>query len=200
MDIMQQLRQIAQERELPVEELLREIEEALAASYKKFIGIPHGVPIQVSVRLDDAKGWTASVGKEVVGAVSDPSYQISLTEAKKRDADLEIGDFIEVEVDPNRFGRIAAQTFKQVLTQKMREAETRQIQDVFQEKVGEIVNGTVTRREGQNVYVLVNRVEAELPRREQVPTEPYRTNDLQQLIDAILHGPPPTLPASCNRT
>lgn len=178
MDIMQQLRQIAQEREIPVEELLREIEEALAASYKKFIGVPHGVDLQVSVKLDDVKGWTASVEKEVVGVVSDPNYQIGATEAKKRDAALEIGDTIAVEVDPNRFGRIAAQTFKQVLTQKMREAETRQIQDVFQEKMGEIVAGRVTRRESQNVYVDVNRVEAELPKREQVPTEPYRTNDL----------------------
>ncbi|PMW08845.1 transcription termination/antitermination protein NusA, partial [Pseudomonas sp. GW456-E6] len=78
-----------------------------------------------------------------------------------------------MEVDPNRFGRIAAQTFKQVLSQKLREAETRRIHDVFHEKMGDVVTGQVSRRDGQSIYINVNKVEAELPKREQVPTEPY---------------------------
>lgn len=173
MDILQQLNQIAQERDLPLEELQRELEEALAVAYKRFVGAAG----EVSVRLDPRKGWTASVEKEVVGIVSEPSYQISLVEARRRRADAEIGDFIPMEVDPNRFGRIAAQTAKQVLSQKLREAETRRIHDVFHERMGEVVSGQVTRREGQSIYVQVNKVEAELPRREQVPTEPYRAGD-----------------------
>jgi len=173
MDILQQLNQIAQERDISLEDLLREIEEALASSYKKYVGA-NG---EVSVHIDPKKGWTAFLEKEVVGMVSDPTLQMSITEAKKRKPDAEIGDFVEVEVDPNRFGRIAAATFKQVLTQKLREAETRQIYDVFNEKIGGVVPGTVTRKDGQSVYVQVNRVEAELPKREQVPTEPYRPND-----------------------
>lgn len=80
-------------------------------------------------------------------------------------------------VDPNTFGRIAAQTAKQVLQQKLRDAETRRIHDVFHEKIGEVVTGVVSRREAQSVFVQVNKVEAELPKREQVPTEPYRPND-----------------------
>lgn len=173
MDILQQLNQIAQERDLPLEELQRELEESLAIAYKRFVGATG----EVSVRLDPRKGWTASVEKEVVGIVSEPSFQMSLMEARKRKPDAEIGDFIPTEVDPNRFGRIAAQTAKQVLSQKLREAETRRIHDVFHEKIGEVVTGQVSRRDGQSVYVQVNRVEAELPRREQVPTEPYRPND-----------------------
>ncbi|HVL39149.1 MAG TPA: transcription termination factor NusA [Fimbriimonadaceae bacterium] len=173
MDILQQLNQIAQERDIPLEELLHEIEESLAVAYKKYVGATG----EVTVKIDPKKGWTAFLEKEVVGIVSEPSFQMSLLEARKRKPDAEVGDFIETEVDPNRFGRIAAQTFKQVLSQKLREAETRQIQEVFHEKMGEVVSGTVTRREGQSVYVQVNRVEAELPRREQVPTEPYRPND-----------------------
>jgi N utilization substance protein A len=102
---------------------------------------------------------------------------MSLTEALRRKPDAEVGDFIATEVDPNRFGRIAAQTFKQVLNQKLREAEQRKINEVFHEKMGDIVTGVVTRREGQSVFVNVNKVEAELPKREQVPTEPYRSND-----------------------
>ncbi len=173
MDILQQLNQIAQERDLPLEDLQRELEEALAVAYKRFVGAAG----EVNVKLDPTKGWTASVEKEVVGIVSEPSFQISLLEARKRKEDVEVGDFIPTDVDPNRFGRIAAQTAKQVLSQKLREAETRRIHDVFHEKMGEVVTGVVSRREGQSVYVQVNKVEAELPRREQVPTEPYRPND-----------------------
>lgn len=173
MDILQQLNQIAQERDLPLEELQRELEESLAVAYKRFVGAAG----EVAVKLDPRKGWTASVEKEVVGIVSDPSIQISLMEARKRKPDIEVGDYVAVEVDPNRFGRIAAQTAKQVLSQKLREAETRRIHDVFHERIGEVVTGSVSRRDGQSVYVQVNRVEAELPKREQVPTEPYRPND-----------------------
>jgi N utilization substance protein A len=173
MDILQQLNQIAQERDLPLEELQRELEESLAVAYKRFVGATG----EVNVKLDPRKGWTASVEKEVVGIVSEPSFQISLVDARKKRPDAEIGDFIPMDVDPNRFGRIAAQTAKQVLSQKLREAEHRRIHDVFHEKLGEVVTGVVSRKDGQSVYVQVNRVEAELPRREQVPTEPYRPND-----------------------
>jgi N utilization substance protein A len=175
MDILQQLNQIAQERDLPLEELQRELEEALGMAYKKFVNLPNETAVQV--KLDPRKGWTAAVEKEVVAVVTEPSHQISVIEAKRRDNAKEIGDFIPMEVDPNRFGRIAATTFKQVLSQKLREAEQRHIQEVFHESMGEVVTGTVTRRDGQSVYVQVGKVEAELPRREQVPTEPYRPND-----------------------
>ena len=173
MDILQQLNQIAQERDLPLEDLQRELEESLAIAYKRHVGATG----EVTVKLDPRKGWTANVEKEVVGIVSEPSFQIALSDARKKRPDAEIGDFIPMEVDPNRFGRIAAQTAKQVLSQKLREAEHRRIQDVFHEKLGDVVTGVVSRRDGQSVYVQVNRVEAELPRREQVPTEPYRPND-----------------------
>jgi len=173
MDILQQLNQIAQERDLPLEDLKRELEESLAQAYKKFVGAKG----DVTVHLDPRKGWTAFLEKEVVGFVTEPSFQIGIAEARKKKPDAEIGDFIPSEVDPNRFGRIAAQTFKQVLSQKLREAEHRHIHEAFHEKMGDVVSGTVTRREGQSVFIQINRVECELPKREQVPTEPYRPND-----------------------
>jgi N utilization substance protein A len=172
-DILAQLNQIAQEREIPLDDLLREIEESLAAAYKQFVGAKG----EVSVKIDPQKGWRAAVEKEVVGVVSEPSFQMSLVDARKRKPDAEVGDFIATEVDPDRFGRIAASKFKQVLTQKLREAETRQIHDEFHDKMGELVSGTVSRKDGQSVFIMVGKVEAELPRREQVPTEPYRPND-----------------------
>ncbi|MBS1718638.1 MAG: transcription termination/antitermination protein NusA [Armatimonadetes bacterium] len=174
MEIMQQLQQLAQERDIPVAELLKEIEQSLAAAYKQYVGARG----EVAVTIDSQKGFTAYIQKEVVGIVESPSFQMSITEARKRKADAEVGDFIETQVDPNQFGRIAAQTFKQVLSQKLREFEQRKIHDVFSEKMGEVVSGQVTRREGQSVFITVNnKVECELPKREQVPTEPYRPND-----------------------
>ncbi len=173
MDILQQLNQIAVEKDLSPEELLHEIEDSLAVAYKKFIG----TQCEVSVHIDPKEGWNLFVQREVVGIVNEPKVQISLAEARKRKPDAEIGDFIESKVDQNVIGRIGAQTVKQVLSQKLREAETRQIHDVFHERMGEVVSGTVSRKDGQSVFIQVNKVETELPKREQVPTEPYRPND-----------------------
>src|SRR5437763_14005647 len=102
MDILQQLNQIAVERDIPLEELLREIEESLAVAYKKFVGAPG----EVSVHIDPKKGWTAFLQREVVGVVTEPRFQMSVMEARKRKPEAEIGDFIETEIDPNVFGRI----------------------------------------------------------------------------------------------
>ncbi len=173
MDIMTQLRQIAQERDLSPQELLLEIEESLASAYKKHVGAVG----EVTVHIDPEKGWKCVLEKEVVGVLSDPSIQMSVLDARKKKPDAEIGDFIPIEVDPNSFGRIAASHFKQILSQKLREAEQRQINEVFHEKIGEIVPGVVSRKDEHSVVVQVGRAEAELPRREMVPTEPYRLND-----------------------
>ncbi|MFZ4507786.1 MAG: transcription termination factor NusA [Fimbriimonas sp.] len=174
MNVLQQLQQIAQERDIPLNELQHELEEALAIAYKKFIAVPNDTEIVVKIKLDPL---AASVAKEIVVSPINTRYQISVEDARKRQPGAQIGDTIEMAVNPNDFGRIAAQTFKQVLSQKLREAEQRRIHDVFHEKMGDIVTGTVARREGQSVYVLVNKIETELPKREQVPTEPYRPND-----------------------
>lgn len=173
MDILQQLNQIATERDIPLAELLHEIEESLAVAYRKFVGATG----EVTVKLDPKKGMTAFIEKEVVGEVLESAVQISLVDARRKRADAEVGDFVAVEVDPNRFGRIAASTFKQVLNQKLREAEHRQINEVFHEKIGDVMTGVVKRKDDHAVYVEINNVEVELPRREQVPTEPYRAND-----------------------
>lgn len=173
MDILQQLKQVATERDIPVEELVHELEQALAVSYRKSVG---GTG-EVVAKLDGKKGWTMTIEKEVVGEVLDPSYQMSIVDALKRRPDVEIGDTVPVEVDPNRFGRIAASTFKQVLQQKLREAEVRKIHSTFSDSIGEVTSGVVSRREEGVVMIQVDKLEAELPKWEQVPTEPYRPND-----------------------
>lgn len=174
MDIFGTLNQIATERDIPVQELVHELEEAVAVAYKKYVGSQG----EVTIKIDAKKGWVAAIEKEVVGEVMDPNLQIGVREARKAHPDAEIGDFVPVEVDTSRFGRIAAQTAKQVLHQKLREAEHRRVTGVFADKLNDIITGTVVRREDQNIFVEVNRVEAKLPKWEQVPTEPYRVNDM----------------------
>jgi N utilization substance protein A len=176
MDFMAQLHAIAQERDLPVEELQKDLEEALAAAYKQFSGAREAREgeIQVKVNLNPL---SAAVGKEVVGVVTDDRRQIGIEEARKREPAIEVGELVFIPVDPLQFGRIAAQTTKQVLQQKLRDSERTRIQTVFTEKLGDVVSGVVTRYEGSSIYVQVNKVEAELPKREQVPTENLRTND-----------------------
>lgn len=179
MDIVQHLKQIANERELPLDELTAELEDALAVAYKKY----KNVNGEVTLRLTNKVQSGAVIEKEVVGEVLEPSLQIALTDAQKKRPDVQIGDFVDIEVDPNLFGRIAAQTFKQVLQQKMREAELRRLHDQFSELVGEVVSGIVTRREEQSVLLQVNnRHEIVVPRREQVPTDDYRPNERMRVL------------------
>jgi N utilization substance protein A len=175
MEIMQQLNQIATERDIPVGELITDFEESLAVAYKKYVNVSNEV--QITIVLDRKNILNMSVMKEVVGEVINPALHVPLVTARKVDPEAEIGSFVPVKIDPEKFGRIAATTFKQVLAQKMRDSEKRRITDVFEEKLNDIVAGQVVRREDQNVFVQVNKVEAKLPKWEQVPTEPYRPND-----------------------
>lgn len=178
MDILQQLQQIAIEREISIEELKEELETALAVAYKKY----KAVQGEVTLRLDKTVKSGAVIEKEVVGEVLEPSLQISLVAARRHNPEAQIGDFLPVEVDPNLFGRIAAQTFKQVLQQKLREAELRKLHDQFSEMVEEVVSGIVSRREEGNVLLQVNRHEIVLPKREQVPTDDYRPNERMRVL------------------
>lgn len=173
-EFMTMLEQIAHERDLPVRDLIEEIEIALAAAYKKHVGATG----DVTVHIDTQKArMTAICEKEVVGHVTNHFFQIGIEEARKRKPGAEIGDFIPMEIAPELFGRIAAQTFKQVLQQKLREAERRRTVEEFGDKQGEIVTATVIRREGPDVAMQTGRSECVLKKEDQVRTEPYRIND-----------------------
>lgn len=182
-EFIQTLKQVANERDIPVNELIADLETALAAAYKKHVGATG----DVTVRIDTEKGsLNAVIEKEVVGLVSNHFFQISLEEARKRDKDIEIGDFIPVEIAPESFGRIAAATFKQVLQQKLRDAEKRRTMEEFNDKIGDIVSGSVIRREGLDVVLLVGRSECYLKKEDQVFNEPYRINDKMKVyVSAI---------------
>ena len=173
-DFLDALRQIEREKEIPLEVLLSTIESALETAYKK----NYAATGDVRVRVSSSKGgFHVYCEKDVVEEVENEHTEISVQEARKHDAEVDVGDVIEIEVTPENFGRIAAQTAKQVVVQRIREAERERVYEEFGERVGEVITGTVQRREQRNVFVDLGKVEALLPPAEQVHTEPYRFND-----------------------
>lgn len=173
-DFLDALRQIEKEKDIPLEVLLSTIESALETAYKK----NYAATGDIRVRVTSSKGgFHVYCQKDVVEEVQNEHTEITVQEARQYDPDVSPGDMIEIEVTPENFGRIAAQTAKQVVVQRIREAERERVYEEFGERVGEVLTGTVQRREQRNVYVNLGKLEALLPPAEQVPTEPYRFND-----------------------
>jgi N utilization substance protein A len=173
-DFMDALRQIEKEKEIPLEVLLSTIESALETAYKK----NYAATGDVRVRVTSSKGgFKVFCQKEVVEEVENAHTQINIKEAREHDPDATVGEVLEIEVTPGDFGRIAAQTAKQVVMQRIREAEREHVYEEYGDKIGEVVTGTVQRKEQRNVFINLGKIEALLPPAEQVPTEPYRFND-----------------------
>lgn len=173
-DFLDALRQIEKEKEIPLEVLLSTIESALETAYKK----NYAATGDVRVRVSSTKGgFHVFCEKDVVEEVENAHTDISIADARVYNPDVKVGDSIEIEVTPENFGRIAAQTAKQVVVQRIREAERERVYEEFGERVGEVLTGTVQRREQRTVFVNLGKIEALLPPAEQVVTEPYRFND-----------------------
>lgn len=173
-DFIEALRAIEKEKEIPLEILIETVESALVTAYKKNFAATG----DVKVRVESSKtGFSVYCEKGVVEEVENEHSEISLKDAQKIDPEVAIGDVIELEVTPEDFGRIAAQTAKQVVMQRIREAERDHVFEEYSEKVGEVVTGIVQRREQRHVFVSIGKIEALLPANEQVPSEPYRFND-----------------------
>lgn len=165
------MRQIAEEKNLPFEVVQEALEQALAAAYRKDYGTrDQNVRTSLNAKTGDFKMY---VVREVVKEVEDPEIQISLADAKKDDPKIKVGGSVEEEVKAPSFGRVAAQTAKQVILQKLREAERDVIFEEFTDQVGTILNGTVQRVEPKVVYIDLGRTQGILPGSEQIPGERY---------------------------
>lgn len=174
-DFIEALRQIEKEKEIPFETLLRTLEMALSKAYKKHYAIPGDVTVHVDASKSAIK---VSAEKLVVDDITNEHAEMSLALARaKYDPTAQIGDVIKVDATPENWGRIAAQTFRQVMMQDFRETERERVFEEYNTKVGEVANGIVQRREGNNVFINIGKLEALLPAQEQVPGEPYRFND-----------------------
>ncbi len=173
-DFIEALRQIEKEKEIPFATLLKTLEVALGKAYKKHYGIAGDVVVHIDATKNAFK---FSAEKLVVEDVTNEHAEMSLATARKFRADAGLGEMIAVEVTPENFGRIAAQTARQVMMQEFRETEREKVFDEYNAKVGEVQTGIVQRHEMGNVYINIGKLEALLPKQEQVPSEPYRFND-----------------------
>jgi len=169
-EFMDALEQIEREKGISKEILLDAIETALASAYKR----DQKVAQSIEVRVDSATGaFHVYTHKTVVDEVEDDKNEISLAEAQKINPVYELGDLVEFEIFPKEFGRIAAQTAKQVVVQRIREAERSIIYDEFINRVGDLITGVVQRFEQRNIFVDLGRIEGILPANEQMPNERY---------------------------
>ncbi len=158
--------------------LMESIESALVVAYKRNFDC---TTENVKVVLDKSDGkMHVYQEKNVVEELEKPEnekFEITLENAKKIDKNYEVGDVVQFELMPKEFGRIAAQTAKQVITQKIREASRDVIFNEFADKKGEIITGLVQKADGGAVILDLGRIEGIMPRKEQIPTERYRVND-----------------------
>ena len=173
-DFIEALEGISKEKHIPKELLLKTVEDALVSAYRKHVG--HANNVRVEIDPEDGDVMVLS-RLDIVEEVEDDSTQISLEEAHEVDPRFQIGQYIEFEVTPEDFGRIAAQTAKQVVVQKIREAERGIIYEDFKDRRGEIVTGIVQRKSGRSIFVDLGQSEGILPQREQVDRERFEVND-----------------------
>ncbi len=181
---------VSNEKGVDKEIIFEAIEAALATATRK----RHGGDIDVRVEIDRETGDYKTFRRwQVVedDAVEYPLRQFTLSAAREENPDVQVGDYIEEEIESVTFGRIAAQTAKQVIVQKVREAERARIVEEYKGRIGEMLYGTVKRVERGNVILdLGNNVEAFIPREEMIPREPVRTGDrLRGYLKDVRHEP-----------
>ncbi len=188
--LMEHAEQLERERGIPRDVVISSLKEAMLAAYKRYAKLENLTGYEC--RLNEKSGEIGIYElKRVVNELSDPEEieydeageeiprepEIELKEARKIKPDVELNDILEIEVTPDEFGRIAAQSAKQVITQRIREAEKKLVQKEFEEKRGSVTTAIVQRIEGRNVIVNIGKSEAILPPKEQLPSEYYRVGN-----------------------
>ncbi|RLB64716.1 MAG: transcription termination/antitermination protein NusA [Deltaproteobacteria bacterium] len=184
------LDQVSKEKGIPKEILVEAIESAMVTASRKKLGPGRDIEARFNEETGDIELY------EFVDVVEHPenSYtEISLEEAREFDAEAEYGDSLGLKLDTSEFGRIAAQTAKQVIMQKIREAERESIFEEFHERIGEVISGTVQRVERGNLVINLGKTEAILPRSETIPRETFRQGERVRVylldVKMTLKGP-----------
>ena len=168
--------QLEKEKGIGKDVIVASLCDALVTAYKKHIKDKDAPNVEAI--FDEQSGEIGVFRtKSVVEEVTDEDLEISLGAAKEIDEDVELDDEVKIEVTPENFGRIAAQSAKQVITQRIREAERKMILDEFTQKKGTLTTGIIQRVEGRNVIVGIGKIEAVMPAREQIPGEYYKAGN-----------------------
>lgn len=165
------IKSLAEEKNLPEDTVKEVVEQALAAAYRRDYG-EREQEVRVTMNLNTGD-VDAYVTKEVVEQVENPAYELSLTQAQTMKKNAVIGDMIEVHENVSTFGRVAAQTAKQVVLQRLREAEREIIMAEYEDKIGTVINALVSRVEGNIVRVDLGKAQGIMPRSEQIQGERY---------------------------
>jgi len=173
-DLTRMIDQVSREKAVEQDVLIKALEEAVKAAARKKYGPDYDLEVTFNEELGEIEVFEF---KEVVEDVTNEHIQISLEEAHKMDPESEFGDSLGIKMDTDTFGRIAAQSAKQVIMQRLKEAERDIVYDDFKDRQGEIINGIVQRFDRGSIIVNLGRTEAELPPKEQVPKESYRQGD-----------------------
>lgn len=173
-ELLSVIQQIERDKGIPGEKIVKAVEAAILSAARK----KHGSAENIQVKLDPETGDIEIISlKKIVEVVTNPKAEISLEEAVKVDEAAEYGDEIGLLLEMEEFGRIAAQTAKQVIFQKVREAEWEAVQKEYGSRIGEIVTGTILGQERRNFIVEVGKTEALLPGQGQIPRETFHRGD-----------------------
>ena len=176
-EMMDAIEALAKAKDISVDQIVSAVEEGCKAAYRKYVKRGANVPMNLSVILSREHDVQIFARKVVSEVVEDDSQQILLADARKIRPNYELGDIVEIDVTPADFGRVAAQTAKQVMLQRLREAERGKIYDEYIEKENEILTGIVERVEPKAVYVELGRTAGILEASEFMPGEEYRPGD-----------------------
>ncbi len=162
------IEQMSKERGIPKESIIETLESALLSAVRK----KYGLQVEINITIDHESGEIAmNALKKIVEKVTNSEEEISLKDAKKIDSSKKVDDEVETPISLENFGRIAAQTAKQVLFQRVREAEKEAIFEEYKDRAGEIVSGVIIRKEKGSYFVALGRAEAVLPIKSTLPTE-----------------------------
>jgi N utilization substance protein A len=182
------IQSIAEEKNLPEATVKEVVEQALAAAYRRDYG-EREQEVRVEMNLNTGE-VDAYVSKEVVEKIGDENYEISVEDAQKLKKDAQIGDFVEIHEEVHAFGRVAAQTAKQVILQRLREAEREIVLAEFEDKIGTVINATVSRVEGMIVRLELGKAQGIMPRSEQIQGERYYPGQrLKVYLKDVERGP-----------
>jgi N utilization substance protein A len=184
-EIKRVIEQVSRDKGIERHVLVKALEEALKSAARKKYGPKVDIEVQYSEETGELEVFQF---KEVTEVVEEPMLQISIDEGRRLDPDCEVGDSLGTKMDTNTFGRIAAQSAKQVIIQKLKDAEKDAVYASYIERKGEIINGIVQRIDRGDIIVNLGQTEGVLPIREQVPKESYRRGDrIRALILDVLH-------------
>jgi len=179
-DFLLAITQLAAEKNLPKDVVLGAVEAALVSAYKKdSFTSNQNIAVKINPGTGRVEVW---VEKKVVDKVTDPELEITLKDAKKLKSDIKLDEMLMIESTPDNAGRIAAQTAKQVILQRLHEAEHSAIFEEYADKEGEVVSGVVQRFEAGQAFIELGRTEAVLPPTEQVRSERYRVGQHLKVV------------------